>query len=416
MASIKFDNTEILDTTHIPRFVKHESTPERFVNTIDLPRENGSILINTKYGMKRITLSGILTGSSEANLDAAIDTFKELFSREQKNLDVSWNGATRRYVATCEKHDFDRDYFNLLFVPWSATFLVSAGTGEETTETLLINAESFTTTWTDVWTFAGTAAPKPRLTIAPGTTSATCLGVELKNIDNGQRIVVPVSGGLASGTNIEIDCRLKTCKVGGVLVNYYGQFPEFKIGDNNIQVNIGEIVDQAFDGTATGNGQLYGTAIYAQSFTVSDSDATHHRIYAKLMRVGSPSGNMAFSIVEDDNGEPGATVIINGTFAAGSIGVSSTMEMIHNGSQYTLESGKRYWLVLDANTVGDASNKIWWAKATGTSAVYKRGNGAYYSGAWIQEPSTDYMFSIRYQGTLLGASCNGSVNYYKQYL
>jgi len=106
MASIKFDGTEILDTTHVPRFMKHESAPLRSIQLLDLTRDDGQVVVSIKYAQKTIKLQGVLTGSSQADLESKIDTFKELFSRQAKNLVVDWNGTTRTYVATCMNHVF----------------------------------------------------------------------------------------------------------------------------------------------------------------------------------------------------------------------------------------------------------------------------------------------------------------------
>ncbi|MFA5462449.1 MAG: hypothetical protein WC274_10285, partial [Sulfurimonas sp.] len=102
--SIKFDSTELLNTTYIPRYVKHESSTDRELGIMNLARDNGSVLVNDRRGTKTITLKGILTGATESALETAIDNFKELFSRQQKNLDISWAGSTRRYIATCKSH------------------------------------------------------------------------------------------------------------------------------------------------------------------------------------------------------------------------------------------------------------------------------------------------------------------------
>ena len=89
MTSVKFDSTEIVSTTYIPRFFKHESDPEIQINTADLARDDGSIIVSDRNGQKRILVQGILTASSQTNLETAIDTFKELFRRVGKNLDIS---------------------------------------------------------------------------------------------------------------------------------------------------------------------------------------------------------------------------------------------------------------------------------------------------------------------------------------
>src|SRR5205085_8353450 len=99
MSSVKFDSTEILDSTHLPRFVQHEDTADRALIEVSLARTDSQILIAEFYGMKVIRLQGKLKGTSQSDLETKIDTFKELFSRPEKNLDISWAGGTRRYVA-----------------------------------------------------------------------------------------------------------------------------------------------------------------------------------------------------------------------------------------------------------------------------------------------------------------------------
>jgi len=89
MASIKFDSTELVNTTYIPRTIKHETIPQRYQSLLQMSGDDGAILVSSRYGEKIITINGILTGTSEANLEANIDSFKELFSRENKNLDIS---------------------------------------------------------------------------------------------------------------------------------------------------------------------------------------------------------------------------------------------------------------------------------------------------------------------------------------
>jgi hypothetical protein len=422
--SIKFDNTEILDTTHVPRFIKHESAPERFLNLLDLPRENGAVLVNDRYGRKTIPVQGYLIGTSEADLESKIDIFKELFSRRNKNLDISWNGGTRRYVATCIRHEFNRDHFNIGHVPWTAEFVVPSGVGENTTETSLIALEDFSNTWTDVWTFDGSAPPKPRITIAPQGTSATCLGIAIKNLDNGQRMVIPVLGGLSSGANIELDCRLKTVKVSSVVVPYYGQFPEFIVGANNVEVQVGNVIDQSWSGIEEVVSQ--GTGYYlnngyklAQSFRVDNSASSYKNIYAKICKLGSPSGDMALFIQEDKGGFPDPlTNIASGNFAAQSLTADTPVwTLLYSGAQFSLTAGKTYWLVLSAETVGSAGNKVIWSRSEGTNALYKRGNGAYFdSSTWFNKSSYDFLFKINYMGEELGTTCKGSVDYCKKYL
>ena len=246
MNSILFDTTELRNTTYIPRYVKHESATERELNILNLARDNGGVLVNDRRGIKVITLQGILTATTQALLETAIDNFKELFSRTAKNLDIEWAGSTRRYVATCKSHNFDRDYFHLLFVPWTAEMVVVSGVGEDTTETTVVNADTFTANYkTKQFTLAGSADPKIRFSVAIDSPNNLIKGVELKNTDTGERVYATSFTSLEAKT-VEIDTKLKTFKVAGVEVPYYGVFPKFIIGTNNIQISLGDIMARFF--------------------------------------------------------------------------------------------------------------------------------------------------------------------------
>src|SRR5262245_30774345 len=129
--SVSFDGTDLITTTYLPRFVKHESVGTRQLDTMALSRSDGEVLIADSRGKKTISLQGTLKGSSQSDLESKIDAFTELFSRPEKNLDIDWSGGTRRYVATCTAHAFDRDHYHLSIVPWRAEFTVLSGEGKD---------------------------------------------------------------------------------------------------------------------------------------------------------------------------------------------------------------------------------------------------------------------------------------------
>jgi hypothetical protein len=254
------------------------------------------------------------------------------------------------------------------------------------------------------------------VTITPNGTGADCRGVAILNEDNGQRIMVPISGGLTSGTPIEIDFRLKTAKISTTETEYLGQFPEMIVGANNMKIYAGEVPLERHAGYVDGFKHIYGALKQAQSFRVDYSDMAYHRIFAWLQRYGSPSGAMTYSLVEDDGGEPGASAIITDNLAAGSVSTTAGWYMIRNSLYSGLVPGQTYWLVIDANGVGDSSNFIWWGSSLNENATYKKGNAAYYNAGWVDEPNRDMLFDIRFMGQSLGATVDLDVDYYKRYL
>lgn len=406
MSSIKFDNIEILDTTHIPRFIKHESATERFLNTLDLARENGSLLVSDRRGRKVIRLQGILTSTTEALLETAIDTFKELFARKEKNLDISWEGTgTRRYVASCIEHSFDRDHFHQLFVPWVAEFVVLSGIGEDTTETTIVNADTFTANYkTKTIALTGSAEPKIRFSIAINSPNNTIKGVELQNTDTGERIIVPSASPLKNKT-IEVDTRLKTVKIDGVESAYYGLFPRFLVGNNAIKISCGDIIDQQFaPSTANSSYGIYSSHKACQGFRVPYSNTTYRSIWLEMAYVGNPSVGCSIRIETDDNGEP------SGTLAnANSKGTISKPEMagafartwyqVFFDGEFALQSNTQYWIVLEPSVGGlDGSNCYQWYHESGVNATYKLGVAGFYDSGWTLYSDDDMKFKLCFGG------------------
>lgn len=409
MASIKFDNVEIVDTTHIPRFIKHESATERFLNTLELAREDGSLLTSDRRGKKVIPLQGVLTASTEALLETAIDTFKELFARQEKNLDIVWEGTgTRRYVASCSAHNFNRDHFNQLFVPWTAEFTVLSGIGEATSEDTIVNADTFTTNYkTKQFSLAGSAEPKIRFSITINSPNNSIKAVELQNSDTGERIIVPSASSL-NGKTIEIDTRLKTTKIDSVLAPYYGLFPRFKVGTNvnNIKISTGDIIDQQFaPSTVDSDFGIYGSYKSAQGFRIPYPNTTYKSIWLKMAYVGDPSVACKVRIETDNAGEPSGSLVdanAYGTISKPEMtsGSTPTWYQIFFTGEFVLSANTQYWIVCEPYSAGlDDSNNYQWYYESGIDATYKLGVAGFYDAGWTLYPNQNMLFKLCFGGT-----------------
>jgi hypothetical protein len=339
---------------------------------LPITRQNGSVRVSSRYSTKTIKLQGIITGTSQANLEANIDSFKELFSRLDKNLDIDWNGATRRYVASCIKHDFDRDHFHLLFVPWTAEFLVPLGVGTDTSSTSLYDTSSITAVTTNITlTFAGSAQPKPIFTIDM-TTVGSAQVIELINNDTGQYI--KIDGPFSNSDTIIVNCNTLSVTKNAAPIVFRGALPSFYIGANSFSMIIighGSTEDQTQPTTDSNLNIDYddGTGIpfAAQSFTLEESGYIDY-IDVIAAKDGSPTGSMYFQIYNDNNNSPGTLLGSGGySIAAASLGVPTTYSATFGGgSKAFLNANTKYWIVLNPSTqIGtDASNYFtWWAHA-----------------------------------------------------
>jgi hypothetical protein len=431
--AVSFDSTTLTNATYLPRFVKHETVADRTLQTLPLAREDGDVLIAERYGTKRILVQGTLTGSSQADLESKIETFTELFSRPEKNLDIDWNGGTLRYVATCTRHEFDRDHFHISIVPWSAEFVVVSGEGKATSTTTAASGASVSCLpGTTNFSLLGSKPPRPTITLGDLDASVVGFrGVEYKNTNNGERLVITYPGSWGDDRTITIDCDGKTVQ-GNVFdgvtkdLNFAGVFPHFQIGTNNVKITLGGIVNQksADDvvGDISNNSTMADSAHKrGQSFMVPYTDQTFQGITIAVRKQGSPGGNIAWRIETDNNGAPSGSLVhadATGSINVGLIGTSMDYMTSYSTNPFTLTANTVYWLVLSSASL-DASNYYVFGLP---AATYPRGFARFYEGGvWSDfATKTDLSFRILYGG--IGATGIGdetilhTVTYYKTYL
>lgn len=434
--SIQFDSTEILTTAYIPQYVKHESAPERILSALQLAREDGSIMVADRRGVKIITLKGTLVAASQDALDAAIDAFKELLSRKEKNLDISWNASTRRYVATCTNHLFDRDHYNTNAVPWTAEFTVLSGEGKDTATTTALNANSLSITGsqTDSFTMAGSKPAKPVITLDVDGVGAAVKGIEYKNTDTGEKIQITrnKTWGGGSGKNIIVDClnRKVTDNLDATATYvegiFYGVFPTFKIGTNNLQITLGKLVNQTspdpddLSKISTAYTLQATTSRLAQGFSVPYTDSTFSALTLALRKTGAP-GTLEIRIETDSNGAPSGTLVdasATVNVAHGSLSTGYTYYTATFASLFSLTANTKYWIVLKASATLDGSNYYDWGVITDPLYLYPTGgvSNSTDSGVTYIQTGETYGFRVLYGGTSPSSTLLHTVVYTKAYL
>ena len=421
MSSITFDSTEIVNATYIPRFVKHDSAPARDLNLMELAREDGAVLISERYGVKHILLTGKLTAASRSALDTAIDSFKELFSRKEKNLDIEWEAGTRRYVATCINHNFDRDFFHNLFVPWTAEFIVIKGVGVDTAGETMLNDTIATDTGSKVATASkGSAIPKPYsidMTLT-GVTGKNKRGIAFKC--GGKKLIYTQPDAFIDGNVFLINARDKTVKFNTVEVPFHGEFPLFALGANTVSIEHGEISIEGDYNQAGANYDIYGNTWRSQSFMIPWKDESILCISAKIGKTGTPPNNLIIRIETDDGGKPSGTLAHANaeiSTAEGSIPDGATDYKYYFTNPVTLSGNTKYWIVVKT-TAGDVSNCYKWTRQT--ESWYDKGNASESADAganWTDHPDREYAFEIYVGGKRTSASSVATViNHYPRFL
>lgn len=226
--AVVYDGTSIQTSTIKVDQILHESIDHKTLDIQQLGRADGGKITAVMYAPKIIRLLGRITGTTQANLESNIETFKELISRQQKNLDIGYAGGTRRYITTASQFVMQREHFNLTYAEWEIQFTVSNPPFSRAIDTGTITTGAITTTGTysGSATFLGNVRPLPIIKVTI-TTQTAMTALYFRNKNTGDIIVVRRT--FANADVVIVDTRPEgyTVTVNGVSVDYEGFFPEF---------------------------------------------------------------------------------------------------------------------------------------------------------------------------------------------
>lgn len=236
MFSVTFNSIELVNSTYHLQYAKHQPVPDREIVMERLSNRDGEVIISNYYRSKRILVRGTIVGTSASDLQTKVDVFKELFSREAKDLDITpTGGSARRYVATCARHSLDQDYYNITFLPWEAEFIVPLGYGKSTSPTNHSDDNITSSPHASSVTVTGSKGCKPIITLTI-VNESTMTVLKFENTTTGQYI--QITRAFADAEVITIDCEAMTCKVGATAVDFTGVFPDFDVGANGYTITV----------------------------------------------------------------------------------------------------------------------------------------------------------------------------------
>lgn len=420
--SIIYNSTELENTTYNAEFVKHESTPERELNIIPYIKQTGGILVNQRFPYKTIPLRGYIVGSSQSDLDGKIDTLKKLFNTSEKNLDVSWAGGTRRYVATPRNFMCDRNHYNVSSVNFSVDFVIPSGVGKATSvistiSSLNITATPYTNTAVDFSSGSSKIFPYK---IQLAKQSGTIRGFKFQNTKTGDYFIVTRSAGIST---VEINSQDKS--VTGTYDNFIGDFVSFEpTASEDIQIDVGEILDEKFDENYSTNWTVYNDGAddirRAVSFKLKHTDNTYRKFAFYCNEIGTATGDLDWRVETDSNGEPSGTLvhaqafgeILTGDVTSSLAWVEDTTNDIFSG----LEANTTYWLVFQASASGgDVSN----CYSLGAGTGYSKGSGKVSvdgGSTWTDQASSIWFRTYLGGLTPVSIDYDLTIEYYPTYL
>lgn len=206
-------------------------------NSVDIdifnkPLDDGQTASSYYIRGKVITISGIISKHNADDLNTEIDTMKShLFIPEQK-LSIKVNGEVREATAYCSWVTFDRQYYHINFVPFTASFVLTSEVWE-TFKYESTTVSAVTTTLVDeiinFWKFKA----KPIIIITINSVSWT----DEVNISLGNSTIT-IEQTLVDDDIIIIDRENLTLTINNNSVDYTGTIPTLEQGRNSYTITM----------------------------------------------------------------------------------------------------------------------------------------------------------------------------------
>ena len=118
MRYIELNGTDITSGNYRVNEISFDNAPPMNLNTLDIPRKDGTKLISANYSPKRIDIQGRIEGTDSDNLDSNLDDFKKAISGAEVDLNVVVNQKARIWKVATEFIDIGnpRQFYHLTFI------------------------------------------------------------------------------------------------------------------------------------------------------------------------------------------------------------------------------------------------------------------------------------------------------------
>jgi hypothetical protein len=420
--SLQIGSFSLQSSTVITSTLSHEGTPTQKLDTLKISRRDGEKLISTTFNPKTITIAGTIKGTSLANLETNIDTFKKNVNVTAGNLDIEYAGTVRRYLVALESVAIERSHYHITFSPFSVIFRVLdppfglnvTGLGGTLSYNEALSALAITTqAYSSTVSFDGTAPPKPQITYVLDT---------LGNLDSIQETVVSKKAVLTmntafnSGDQLLIDTENQRVYLNGKSISYAGIFPEYDLGDNTVKTTLAATspIDQQ-QTLIQDDVTVFQGRKWAQGFQVDNTGTISKvRVFMYNKTIFGASGTININIQTNSGGNPSGTQVANSS-------VSVNVSSIPNDGGWvdfafstapTLTTGVQYHLVIDGASLVNPGTAI--RLGVSEQNVYNNGTLKQLVASW-SDRGVDLAFEVHKNATP-SWSVDKKIEYVKRYL
>lgn len=426
--SLKINTLDITSGNYALNELRFDDSPPIQFSELPFASDDGAKFISSRYTPKSISLRGRISGTSQANLETNIDTFKETLLKDTNiNLNSSYAGGFRQWVGNVSQLSITRDNFNVTYALYDIAFQASDPFGYDVSSidadpayAELYSFDNFGgNQLTHTFTCEGTAPPLVRWRYLLDTISGQIEKLVFKSKTTGMQM--ELNNAFSVGDEVVINPDDKTVTLNAFDIDYEGVFPEFKIGGNEFQWNIygnqsfgyQSIIEDQSQTTAISRMYILSPYGWGQTFTAGVTK-TLRKISLDMSGLSPFTAKDVVMKLWSTSGALPDTLLETSTVHLDSLPISSWINFSFNTSQtsglvyaFTIEPS---WSTLDTLIWEDNHNNLY----SGGQMISKTR-----SGIWYPQSGFDLTFKTYYEtvaGGVFEHSSDIKLDYKKRYL
>jgi len=229
---IQFNGHDLESSYLIINRLNKSDAPIRELQSENLSFQDGHSIVTDFWRSRTISIGGMINATSSAHLGDLLDTLKGDLSAKEKNLDVDYGGATRRYVGTLVGLNAPEEFYNINHLPYTAEFLCQPF-GKATSTTTFTSNDVTASSETDSLTIVGSYKPQPIIQLTFDTASSVT-AVSFENTTTGDTIEIEEA--ISATDVLIIDTETHKVTLEGTQVDFDGPMPDFTTGSNSFTI------------------------------------------------------------------------------------------------------------------------------------------------------------------------------------
>lgn len=210
--------------------IRPDAIPDRVIEEAQRATEDGTVVIDSRYGTKNIPIKGWFDAPTRAEYEKYRDDMLALLHNDREvDLQFEQSGKMRRYSSIFQNVTFDFIDGGDGQVPFMITYKSTGSFGTEVEETTVIDEDSVTDAFTVEFDAGGSIHTQPYIVITLNNydpidqpSSFTISGRH-----DGAVTSMSINRTFTEGETIVIDALKKRVRVNGKRVAYIGRMPVF---------------------------------------------------------------------------------------------------------------------------------------------------------------------------------------------